>query len=261
MFDLARVGPGCRVLDVAAGAGEQSLAAARRVGASGHVLATDIAPALLERAAADARAAGLAQRRDARARRRGARRACRPASFDAVISRVGLIYFPDQQRALAGMRHALKPGGRVAAIVYSTPERNAFFSIPVKIIRERAQAAAAAARPAGAVLARRRRRARGRLREGRLARHRGAHGAVAGAAAERGRMRALRARVVRRAAPDDGRPERRRTRAGLARHRGRAARVRNRATASSARARCWSASGRCDAGRPASRQSVHRRDM
>ena len=37
------------------------------------------------------------------------------------------------------MRHALKPGGRVAAIVYSTPERNAFFSIPVKIIRERAQ--------------------------------------------------------------------------------------------------------------------------
>ena len=61
------------------------------------------------------------------------------ASFDAVISRVGLIYFPDQQRALAGMRRALKPGGRIAAIVYSTPDRNAFFSIPVKIIRERAQ--------------------------------------------------------------------------------------------------------------------------
>ena len=52
-------------------------------------------------------------------------------SFDAVISRVGLIYFPDQQRALAGMRRALRPGGRVAAIVYSTPERNGFFSIPV----------------------------------------------------------------------------------------------------------------------------------
>ncbi len=37
------------------------------------------------------------------------------------------------------MRRVLKPGGRIAAIVYSTPERNAFFSIPVKIIRERAQ--------------------------------------------------------------------------------------------------------------------------
>jgi SAM-dependent methyltransferase len=50
MFELAGVGPGCRVLDVAAGAGEQSLAAARRVGAGGHVLATDIAPALLDHA-------------------------------------------------------------------------------------------------------------------------------------------------------------------------------------------------------------------
>ena len=60
------------------------------------------------------------------------------ASFDAVISRVGLIYFPDQQRALAGMRKALKPGGRVAAIVYSTAESNKFFSIPVSIIRRRA---------------------------------------------------------------------------------------------------------------------------
>ena len=48
MFEMAAVGPGCRVLDVAAGAGEQSLAAARRVGPGGHVLATDISPALLD---------------------------------------------------------------------------------------------------------------------------------------------------------------------------------------------------------------------
>jgi SAM-dependent methyltransferase len=61
-----------------------------------------------------------------------------PGSFDAVISRVGLIYFPDQQTALGGMRRALRDGGRVAAIVYSTPDRNQFFSIPVSIIRRRA---------------------------------------------------------------------------------------------------------------------------
>jgi SAM-dependent methyltransferase len=61
------------------------------------------------------------------------------ATFDAVVSRVGLIYFPDQQRALAGMRHVLKPGGRIAAIVYSTPDKNGFFSIPVRIIRARAK--------------------------------------------------------------------------------------------------------------------------
>lgn len=138
MFDLARIGPGSRVLDVAAGAGEQSIGAARRAGASGRVLATDIAPALLERAAADAKAAGLSNLETLELD--GEALDTLPAgSFDAVISRVGLIYFPDQQRALAGMRRALRPGGRVSAVVYSTPERNAFFSIPVKIIRERAR--------------------------------------------------------------------------------------------------------------------------
>ena len=139
MFDLARVGPGCRVLDVAAGAGEQSLAAARRVGPDGHVLATDIAPALLEHALSDARAAGLADIVATRELDGEALDALPAASFDVAISRVGLIYFPDQQRALAGMKRALEPGGRIAAIVYSTPERNAFFSIPVKLIRERAK--------------------------------------------------------------------------------------------------------------------------
>ena len=62
-----------------------------------------------------------------------------PGSFDAVISRVGFIFFPDQQAAFAGMMRALRPGGRLAGIVYSTPEANGFFSIPISIIRRRAQ--------------------------------------------------------------------------------------------------------------------------
>jgi SAM-dependent methyltransferase len=138
MLDLAGIGPGSRVLDVAAGAGEQSITAARRVLPGGHVLATDIAPALLERAAADAEAAGLTNV-EVRELDGEALDALPPASFDAAISRVGLIYFPDQQRAVDGMHRALTPGGRVAAVVYSTPERNLFFSIPVKIIRQRAE--------------------------------------------------------------------------------------------------------------------------
>ncbi len=56
-----------------------------------------------------------------------------------MISRLGLIYFPDQPGALAGQYRALRPGGRIAAIVYSTADRNGFFSIPVSIIRRRAQ--------------------------------------------------------------------------------------------------------------------------
>ncbi len=57
------------------------------------------------------------------------------ASFDAVISRVGLIYFPDQQRALRESRRILRDGGHISAIVYSTPQKNGFFSIPVSVIR------------------------------------------------------------------------------------------------------------------------------
>ena len=138
MLDMAAVGPGSRVLDIAAGAGEQTLVAARRVGATGHVLATDISPTILRHARQAAEQAGLANV-DTR-ELDGERHDQLPeSSFDAAVSRVGLIYFPDQQRALAGIRHALKPGGRFAAVVYSTADRNAFFAVPVGIIRRRAQ--------------------------------------------------------------------------------------------------------------------------
>lgn len=140
MLDMAGVSPGCRVLDVAAGAGEQTLAAAARAGTSGKVLATDISPAILQYALKAARDAGYANVETLELD--GERHETLPAdSFDAAISRVGLIYFPDQQRALAGIRHALRRGGRFAAVVYSTPDRNAFFSIPVGIIRRRAKLA------------------------------------------------------------------------------------------------------------------------
>ena len=137
MLDLARVGPGARVLDVAAGAGGQTLAAARRVGAEGHVLATDISAAILDFAQANARAAGLEN--VAVSVVDGEELQVEPGAFDAVVSRVGLIYFPDRARALAGIRRALRPGGRFAGVVYSTPDRNPFFSVPVSVIRERAQ--------------------------------------------------------------------------------------------------------------------------
>lgn len=138
MLDLAGVTAGAHVLDVAAGAGEQTLRAARRVGPEGHVLATDLSPALLEYATRDARAAGFTNV-SVREMDGEALEALAAETFDGVISRVGLIYFPDRQKALGGMRRALKPGGRVAAIVYSTAEANAFFSIPIAIIRRRAQ--------------------------------------------------------------------------------------------------------------------------
>ena len=138
MLEAAGVRAGGQVLDVAAGAGGQALAAARRVGPAGRVVATDISPTILTFAAKAAAHAGLTnvETLEADAEALGVLAA---GEFDAVISRLGLIYLPDQHRALTGMARVLRDGGRVAAIVYSTADRNQFFSIPVSIIRDRAQ--------------------------------------------------------------------------------------------------------------------------
>ncbi len=138
MLEMADVGPDARVLDVAAGGGGQTIAAAKRVGSNGYVLATDISSNILEFASAAAREEGLTNV-ETRVMDGEELGELKESAFDAVISRVGLIYFPDQQKALTGMLRALKPGGRVAAVVYSTPDKNEFFSIPVSIIRRRAQ--------------------------------------------------------------------------------------------------------------------------
>ncbi|HVN51069.1 MAG TPA: methyltransferase domain-containing protein, partial [Acidimicrobiales bacterium] len=137
MLDLARVEPGSHVLDVAAGAGGQSVTAARRVGPAGSVLATDISPVILDHAMAEAAAAGVTNLSTKVAD--GELLDVPRGTFDAAISRVGLIYLPDQLAGLAAMRRALRPGGRIAAVVYSTPDRNGFFSVPVATIRTRAQ--------------------------------------------------------------------------------------------------------------------------
>lgn len=137
MLDMAQVKEGYRILDIAAGAGEQSITAAERVGSSGYVLATDLAPKILEFALELAKEKGLnnieIQEMD------GENLTVPNDSFDTVISRVGLIFFPDQQKALKEMLRVVKPGGFVAVIVYSTVDKNTFFSTPVSIIRRRAQ--------------------------------------------------------------------------------------------------------------------------
>jgi SAM-dependent methyltransferase len=137
MLDLAGVRDGSRVVDIAAGAGGQTIAAARRAGESGAVLATDISPRILELAAASARAAGLSN--VATRTMDGEELEVEPGSFDAAISRLGLMYMPNKQGSLEQARAALRPGGRYAALVFSEADKNAFFSIPIGIIRRRAE--------------------------------------------------------------------------------------------------------------------------
>lgn len=97
MLDMAGVGPGSRVLDVASGAGGQAISAARRVGPEGYVLATDISSNILEFAAESARQAGLSNV-ETRVVDGESLEELEESSFDAVISRVGLIYFPNHRR-------------------------------------------------------------------------------------------------------------------------------------------------------------------
>jgi SAM-dependent methyltransferase len=112
----------------------------RRVGPAGHVLATDLSPAILEYAAAAARSAGL-ENVETRELDGESLAGIEDESADAVISRLGIIYFPDQLGALAETRRVLRPGGRLAVVVWSKPEKGRFFSVAVGIIRRRAELA------------------------------------------------------------------------------------------------------------------------
>ena len=140
MLDQARVGPETRVLDVAAGAGGQTLAAARRTGPRGEVLATDISAGLVELLRSNVAAEGVLHVRTAVAD--AERLHVEAGAFDATICRLGLMFLPDLPVALRGVRAALRPGGRVSAIVFAEPEHNPFFAIPIAVIRRRARLAA-----------------------------------------------------------------------------------------------------------------------
>jgi SAM-dependent methyltransferase len=122
MLDMAGIGPGASVLDVAAGAGDQTLDIAQRVGPTGRVLATDLSPVILELARGNAQQAGLRNVQTLVAD--GEDLAVAPASFDAAVSRLGLMFLPEPLKGLQGMHRALRPGGGICTVVFSRPERN-----------------------------------------------------------------------------------------------------------------------------------------
>jgi SAM-dependent methyltransferase len=129
MLSMAEVGPGAHVLDVAAGAGDQTLEIAKRVGSTGSVLATDLSPAILEFAKERAQRAGYGNVRTQVAD--GEKLNVAEAYFDAVSCRLGLMFFPDPGQGLREMFRALKPGGRACTMVFSTPDKNPCVTILV----------------------------------------------------------------------------------------------------------------------------------
>jgi len=114
--------PGQRILDLATGTGEAALMAAEAAAPASVILGADISLAMLRGAKAKlgARPIRLAAM-DAQAL------ACRDAVFDAVISQLGLMFVPDPRAGLRECRRVLRPGGRLAALVWSTADRVAWF--------------------------------------------------------------------------------------------------------------------------------------
>ena len=122
MLDMAAIRPGAQVLDVAAGAGDQTADIARRVGPTGRVLATDLSPAMLALAQSNAIRAGLGHVATMVAD--GEELPVEAGSFDNAVCRLGLMLFPDPVRAVRALYRALRPGGGVCVMVFGRPEHN-----------------------------------------------------------------------------------------------------------------------------------------
>jgi ubiquinone/menaquinone biosynthesis C-methylase UbiE len=115
------VGRGMQLLDVGAGSGAVSLAAARR---GAHVLATDISPTMVERLLARARAEGLANL-TTRAMD-GYALDLEDETFDLTASQNGVSLFPDVARGLAEMVRVTRAGGRVVIVSFGPIQRAEF---------------------------------------------------------------------------------------------------------------------------------------
>jgi ubiquinone/menaquinone biosynthesis C-methylase UbiE len=120
LLSAACVAPGMRVLDVATGTGLAAQAALAAVGPTGCVVATDVSPAMVEKARTR-----LGEARNVSVSLEDAQALSFPdASFDAVICSLGLMFFPNPQQGLSEFYRVLRPGGCVAVSVLTAPERS-----------------------------------------------------------------------------------------------------------------------------------------
>jgi enediyne biosynthesis protein CalE5 len=135
LVELAGVAPGSRVLDVAAGYGEPALTAARAAGPEGSVTATDISAEMIAFGRERAAAAGLGNLEFVESDAAGLD--FPEGSFDAALSRWGIIFEPDGEAAAARIRGFLAPGARMAISSWGAPDRVPFLGIPAKTAMQR----------------------------------------------------------------------------------------------------------------------------
>lgn len=124
------------VLDVAAGTGEPGLTIAAMI-PNGKVVVTDLAEGMLQVARDHAAQKGITNIETV---------ACdvcelpfEDASFDAVSCRFGFMFFPDMLMAAKEMVRVLRPGGRLAASVWSTPDKNFWITATMSVLNKHMQ--------------------------------------------------------------------------------------------------------------------------
>ena len=133
VMDRVGLSAGDRAIDIGCGTGALSVAAARAVGDTGRLLATDISSPMLDRAKerlrefpqagtllADAESVDWPE-----------------TGFDAAISRFGVMFFGNPPQAFANIARALKPGGRMVFAAWGPAAKNPYWRDPPRIARER----------------------------------------------------------------------------------------------------------------------------
>jgi ubiquinone/menaquinone biosynthesis C-methylase UbiE len=126
--DTARIGPGLQVLDVACGTGVLACEAAGRVGEAGAVTGLDANPEML----------AVARRKPQRVTWVEGRAEALPfgdASFDAVVSQFGFMFFDDRAGALREMRRVLRPGGRLSVAVCDAVDRSPGYAVLAELLQ------------------------------------------------------------------------------------------------------------------------------
>jgi SAM-dependent methyltransferase len=126
LISSAQIRSGMLVLDLASGSGEPAVRIARAAAPDGQVVATDISAGMLDLARENARNAGVGNI---------SFRTCdaeelpfESGSFDAVTSRMGVMFFVDVQRSLREIKRVLCSGGRVAFAAWGPAERMVLFA-------------------------------------------------------------------------------------------------------------------------------------
>lgn len=128
LLERTGIRPSEKLLDIGCGTGASTLAAAIKTGPAGHVTGLDIAEQLLNRARRRSDDAGL--RNTSFILADAQTHPFVPESFDAIISRFGLMFFDNPVAAFANMARGLKPNGRLVFAAWAPAAENPWFLIP-----------------------------------------------------------------------------------------------------------------------------------